>query len=307
MTGDGPVQGLEGRSYEELLESITHVLRDIGRVVVCVSGGLDSMTLLEVARDVLGTGCAVGVMADTESIPGEDRAMVLDAFPDVHIMSYSEVGNDAYRKNDRHRCYHCKGMLFQEAKEVAHRLSVQVDGVDGSQGDGRSTFQGDGRSPFPGDGRSPFQVVDGANADDTGDYRPGLKAASERGIRHPWMEAGCTKEDIRVIARHRGLPWSERTGSPCLSSRIPYGTEVTHERLEQVGNLETALRGMGFDPVRVRHHGSLAKIEVPDDRIEELVALRKDVDRAARETGFLYVSIDLGGFESGRLNRMISF
>lgn len=266
---------LEEKPFRALFE----LLRSLRSVAVAYSGGVDSTFLLKVAHEALGEQ-ARGVLAFSESLDRnelEDALEVAERFDlPVERVETREYENPAYRQNDGARCYHCKSELFTVVKAYARSAGI----------------------PY---------VLDGSHAGDVGDHRPGLRARNEQGVRSPLMEVGMDKEAIRRYSRLLGLPTWDKPAAPCLSSRIPYGSEVTETKLRAVEAAEKCLRGLGFRIVRVRHHGDVARIEVPLDRLADL--LDPDVLPAAtagvKDAGFLHVTVDLEGFRSGSLNRAL--
>ena len=249
------------------------------KVMVAYSGGVDSVFLLRVSRAVLGDG-ATAVLAVSESLDRNelDEAMRTArtlGIP-VEVIETREYDNPAYRRNDGDRCYHCKTELFTELRKLAHERGI----------------------PF---------VLDGSNADDIGDYRPGFRARNEQEVRSPLLEAGLDKATIRRLSRAMGLPTWDKPAAPCLSSRIPYGDEVTTEKLRQVEAAEKGLRELGFRVVRVRHHDRVARIEVPASELARLLdaALRPEVLAVVKKAGFTFVAVDLEGFRSGSLNEAL--
>ena len=254
-------------------------LRGAGRVLIAFSGGVDSSYLAWVASDTLGSN-ALAVTAVSASYPESHRRMAEDVvarfaiehrFVDTH-----EMDSDAYRANNPDRCYHCKSELF----EVLGKLREQL-GFDA--------------------------VAYGINTDDTGDFRPGHRAAAEQGVLSPFLDVALSKAEIRALSRAAGLPTADLPSSACLSSRLPYGTAVTPERLRQVEQGEERLRALGFRQVRLRHHGELARIEI--DPSELALALEPRMARALvaaiKPLGFRFVSLDLEGYRTGALNEVL--
>jgi uncharacterized protein len=261
---------------EEPFRRLAGIVSGLGSVLVAYSGGADSALLLRVSRAILGEK-ARGVLAVSESLDRNEldgaRSTAESMGVPLEIIETREYDNPEYRKNDGNRCYHCKSELFSEVRSLAAREGV----------------------PW---------VLDGSNADDAGDHRPGLRARSEQGVRSPLLEAGLDKASVRRYSRALGLRTWDKPAAPCLSSRIPYGSEVTMEKLRQIEASEKALRDMGFRVVRVRHHDALARIEMPLEDIPRLLepAARDRAIRALKAAGFLFVSVDLDGFRSGSLN-----
>jgi uncharacterized protein len=267
-------------SAEDKLAVLQRSLREMGRVLVCFSGGVDSSFLLRVAHDVLGRE-AVALTTVSPTNPEEDteEAATLAAELGVEhvVMKVNELEIPNYRENPVNRCYFCKSNLYEIATMEASRRGVRW-------------------------------IIDGVNDDDLDDYRPGLKAASERTIRHPLAEAALSKAEIRELSRRLGLRTADRPASPCLSSRFPYGTAITLDALERVARGEKWLRAHGFRECRVRYFGARARIEVPIADVSRLAAepLRGEVDASFREIGFHEVEIDPRGFRSGSLNATIA-
>jgi len=254
-------------------------LADAGRLIVAFSGGVDSAYLAWVAHDVLGAG-ALAVTALSPSYPAHHREMaerIVGDFGLAHrFVETDEMTSPAYRANAPDRCYHCKSALF----ERLDRLAAE-EGFD--------------------------TVAYGVNADDTSDFRPGHRAAAEHSVRSPLLEAELGKAEVRTLSRTAGLPTWDLPASACLSSRLPYGTEVTPERLHQVEEGEARLRALGFSQVRLRHHGDLARIEIaPDEMPRALDAdMTKRLTAAIKPLGFRWVSLDLDGYRMGSLNEVL--
>jgi pyridinium-3,5-biscarboxylic acid mononucleotide sulfurtransferase len=254
-------------------------LRAAGRVLIAFSGGVDSSYLAYAAHRVLGDA-AVAVTAESPSYPASHRAMaerISTEFGIPHrFVSTRELANPRYKANGPDRCYHCKTELF----EVLGALRDET-GFDA--------------------------VAYGVNVDDTGDFRPGHRAANEKGVLSPFLEANLTKQEIRALSREAGLPTADLPASACLSSRLPYGMEVTPERLQQVERGEENLRALGFRQVRLRHHGDVARIEIACDELHR--ALQPETARAIvaaiKPLGFRWVSLDLEGYRTGSLNAVL--
>lgn len=265
-------------AVREKLERLKGILAGTGGAIVAYSGGVDSAVLADVAHEVLGDR-ALALTAVSPSLAPEEReaaSSLARARGWRHAeIETRELDRAAYRSNAPDRCYHCKTELF----EVLGRAAVGRDMV----------------------------VLVGTNVDDLGDYRPGQRAARERSVRSPLLEAGLAKDEIRALARERGLPVWDKPASACLASRIAYGVEVTEERLDRVARAESFLRGLGLRQLRVRDHGELARIEVPPEAIEELArpGTRERVAAFLKELGFDYVTLDLEGFRSGSMNLMV--
>jgi len=255
------------------------LLRGAGRVIVAFSGGVDSSYLAFAAHRALGEG-ALAVTALSPSYPRTHReaaeAVVAATGLRHRFVETRELESADYRANRPDRCYHCKSELF----EVLGRLR-DVEGFGA--------------------------VAYGVNTDDRGDFRPGHRAADERGVLSPFLDALLSKSEIRALSRAAGLPTADLPASACLASRLPYGTEVTPERLAQVERGEEALRALGFRQLRVRHHGPLARVEI--DPAEMARALDPEMARrisaALKPLGFRYVALDLDGYRSGALNEVL--
>jgi uncharacterized protein len=264
---------------DERWARLQEIVRGLGRVLVAYSGGVDSALMLKVCREVLGKDAVLGVLAQSESLAARElesaQAVAAQLDAPLRIIQTEELSNPDYAANPANRCYFCKQTLFNDLAPLA-------------QAEGYTT------------------IVDGFNADDVGDHRPGRQAAREHGVRSPLHEAGLTKADIRALARRLGVPVWNKPALACLSSRIPYGTPVTAEALAQIDAAETLLRDLGFAQVRVRHYGEqrLARIEVDPALLPQLVApaLRDQVVSGLKALGYRFVTIDLAGYRAGSLN-----
>ncbi|HEY2030833.1 MAG TPA: ATP-dependent sacrificial sulfur transferase LarE [Myxococcales bacterium] len=249
-------------------------LRGLESVLVAYSGGVDSAFLLALALEALADKAVAFTALSPAVAPDEleGARAVARKLGAVHVEKRSgELEDPRYAQNPVNRCYYCKTELYTLAKDEAKARGLKA-------------------------------VVSGTNADELSDYRPGLAAADEHDVVQPLAEAGLTKDEIRALSRAIGLATWDKPQQPCLSSRIPYGTEVTAERLAQLARSEMALRSLGLREFRVRYHGQVARIETSEAELVHLLRVRAEASRALKEAGFQYVAVDLEPFRSGRLN-----
>lgn len=261
------------------LDRLQDLFQQMDRALIAYSGGIDSTLVAKVAYDVLGDR-ALAITAVSPSLLPEDledariqAATIGIAHEEVHTQ---EMENPNYTSNPVNRCYFCKSELHDTLKPLALQRGY----------------------PY---------VVDGVNADDLQDYRPGIQAAKERGARSPLAEIGISKAEVRQLSQHLGLPWWDKPSQPCLSSRFPYGEDITVEKLQRVGRAEVYLRQLGWQNLRVRSQGDTARIELPPELIQDFV-LKSDLAQVVaklQELGFLFVTLDLEGYQSGKLNRVL--
>jgi len=259
------------------IEELEALIRPLGSGVVAFSGGVDSSLVAALAARALGERALAVTAVSPALATGElDGARAVAAAVGIvhRTITTDELAREGYRRNDEQRCYHCKTELYDRLLALARRERYEA-------------------------------VLSGANADDTGDWRPGLRAAAEHGVRHPLLEADVGKEEVRELARVLGVPSAEKPASPCLASRLPYGTVVTPAVLAQVDHAEQALKRLGYRVLRVRHYGELARIELAEDELPRALAEREAVVAAVAAAGYDRAEISETPFSSGSLNRAL--
>jgi pyridinium-3,5-biscarboxylic acid mononucleotide sulfurtransferase len=266
------------RTLDEKRAALEQILRDMGGCVIGFSGGVDSTLLFAVAADVLGNR-ALAVTATSETFPERELREAISLAASLggrhRIIVSEELDIPGFTQNPVDRCYHCKKELFGKLCQIATEEALPV-------------------------------VVDGSNLDDQGDYRPGKRALAELGVRSPLVEAGFTKADIRELSRERGLTTWDKPAFACLSSRFPYGSEITREKVSQVGRAEESLRELGLRVLRVRHHGDVARIELgPEEFARVTHELRDEVIMRVKDAGYVYVALDLQGYRTGAMNEVM--
>jgi len=260
---------------QEKRDRLTAILRECGSVAIGYSGGVDSVFLARVAVEVLGAGRVLAVTGKSDSVASWMEDTAREVARDFGIpwleVETREMDDPRYAANPNNRCYFCKSELWGRLASVARERGMKT-------------------------------VLDGSNADDVGDHRPGAVAAAENAVRSPLLEAGLTKDEIRAWSHELGLPTWDQPAAPCLASRLPYGIAVTPQRLKQVETAELALRALGFRDFRVRHHGDVARLEVHPGEIGRVPGNRREIDAAVREAGFRRALVDLQGYRRGALN-----
>ncbi|MBO1050626.1 MAG: ATP-dependent sacrificial sulfur transferase LarE [Dolichospermum sp. DET73] len=266
-------------SWTEKLEQLKEFFTEMEQALIAYSGGVDSTLVAKIAYDVLGDRALAVTAVSPSLLPEElEDAKIQAATIGIshRIVQTQEMDNPNYTSNPVNRCYFCKSELHDTLKPLALELGY----------------------PY---------VVDGVNADDLHDYRPGIQAAKERGARSPLAEIGVTKAEVRQISQQLGLPWWDKPAQPCLSSRFPYGEEITIAKLQRVGRAEIYLRNLGWQNLRVRSEGDTARIELSPDQIKDFVTMTDlpSLVSVFQNWGFIYITLDLEGYRSGKLNQVL--
>lgn len=263
---------------EQKVERLKEIIHDYGSVVVAFSGGVDSSLLLAFCIEILGRDQVVALIGRSPTYPHRECERAIEFCHrlgvEYHMLETDEIGDQRYRENSPLRCYYCKSHLFDDALRFAQERGLAT-------------------------------VVEGSNADDMGDYRPGRRATVERGVKSPLLEAGFNKSEIRQISKKLGLPTHNLPAKACLASRIPYGTAIDEGVLEKIDRAENFLESLGFGQVRVRYHGDVARIEVDPAEFRTILEEREVITERLKNIGFTYVALDLSGYRTGSMNEKL--
>jgi pyridinium-3,5-biscarboxylic acid mononucleotide sulfurtransferase len=268
----------EEKTLDQKLETCRAMLRGLERVVVAFSAGVDSTFLLALAAEVLGQENVLAVTGISPSYPKRERSAGIEIAKQIGVrlleVETCEMNDPNYASNPANRCFYCKTELFSRFREIAESRDMGF-------------------------------VLSGANADDSGDYRPGLQAGDKLGVLNPLQAAGLSKNDIREASRLMGLPTWDKPQMACLASRVPYGEPITVEKLARIERAENALRDLGFSQCRVRDHETVARIELLPEQISRSIELRDTITQSLKKIGYSYITLDLEGFRSGSMNEVL--